>query len=156
MINFNRNSTFLRSNHQHFGNYSCAASNLMGTSRCFMELNGRPFNLSFYSSELQGLASPHYHQVRLPRHGTGEQCVVAGEVENQQPLPGGEVHPPLQEDGGGGGHRRLDNSQDPSHLPPPDGPGELLDPHQPLLLLHLRVHHSGDVRLLSSLSAQIS
>ena len=28
-----------------------------------MELNGRPFNLSFYSSELEGLASPHYYQV---------------------------------------------------------------------------------------------
>lgn len=73
-----------RSAEEDFGNYSCVASNLMGTSRygtdalddgevtfkyfyalfyrCFMELNGRPFNLSFYPSTDQ-MHSPHYYQV---------------------------------------------------------------------------------------------
>lgn len=53
----------VRSAEEDFGNYSCVASNLMGTSRCFMELNGRPFNLSFYPSTDQ-MHSPHYYQVR--------------------------------------------------------------------------------------------
>jgi len=55
--------SIVRSADEDFGNYSCVASNLMGTSRCFMELNGRPYNLSFYPGTDQ-LTSPHYYQVR--------------------------------------------------------------------------------------------
>jgi len=45
-----------------FGNYSCVASNLMGTSRSFTEVHGRPSNLSFLPTP--HLSSPHYHQLK--------------------------------------------------------------------------------------------
>lgn len=53
-----------RSADEDFGNYSCVASNLMGTSRCFMELNGRPFNLSFHPNINEKVRSHNYYQVR--------------------------------------------------------------------------------------------
>ena len=40
-------------------------------SRCFQELNGRPFNISFYTSQSDKLASPHYFQVRRAVGGEG-------------------------------------------------------------------------------------
>jgi len=55
--------SILRSVEQDFGNYSCVASNMMGSSRCFMELNGRPFNVTI-SSNADHLSSATYYQVR--------------------------------------------------------------------------------------------
>ena len=49
----------------------------MTVSRCFMELNGRPFNLSFYSSEEDNVASSDSYQVR---ESPGRPCLLPCQV----------------------------------------------------------------------------
>jgi len=54
--------TLKESSPRDFGNYSCVASNLLGTDRAHVELHGRPSSLAFLDRP-QTLTSPHYRQV---------------------------------------------------------------------------------------------
>merc|ERR1711890_200539 len=53
--------TVSNSSPAYFGNYSCVASNHLGTDRAYIEVHGRPSNLAFLPD--QSLPSPYYRQV---------------------------------------------------------------------------------------------